>query len=207
MSISEGSVIIIYWLNICSCKTYIIILTLLLQASVVGTEGVLIGLWQSITNSKNLGVVIYRLRSLWDRSRCATYAIGLMASSVAILIITATFLILSEVPGATIHPVIRSLNWTEDFVGYFGVAKNLHQCLSMAGRKFIPSLILEISVLVIYIAIISLRIVLIYTADGLGHFQHFLLHYKYVRNPLSMFPGHTLPLQTWWRPLLHLSFW
>jgi len=48
VNISEGSLIIIYWLSICSCKTYFIVMIVLLQVSVVGTEGVLIGLWQSI---------------------------------------------------------------------------------------------------------------------------------------------------------------
>ena len=135
--------------------------------------------------------------------------IGIMASSVAILIITATVLCLLEVPSTTVHPVIRSLNWTDDFVGFFGVTSHLGtpQCLFMPGQNLFPSFILEASVLVISIVIISLRIVLMYTVDGLGHFQHFPLHYKYNRNPLSMFPGHNLPLQTWWRPLLHLSFW
>ena len=154
-------------------------------------------------------MVIYRLRSLWNRSRYATYAISLMASSIAILVITATVLELSEVPGTTIHPVIRSLSWTEDFVDYLDVASFLksRQCLLKSSQKLIPSLILEASVLVISIIIISPRIVLIYTVGGLGHFQYFLLHDKYICDPLSMFPGHILPLQTWWRPLLHLSFW
>ena len=132
-----------------------------------------------------------------------------MASSVAILIIIATVFELLEVPGTTIHHVIGCLTWTEDFVGYLGVASFLEsrQCLFMSGQKLVPSLILEASVLVMSITIISLRIVLMYTVGGLGHFQHFLLHYKYICNPLSMLSGHILSLQTWWRLLLHLSFW
>ncbi|KAL9713992.1 hypothetical protein Ac2012v2_002298 [Leucoagaricus gongylophorus] len=97
------------------CQTYIIVVTFLIQLSVIGTEG----------------VVIYRLRLLWDRSRYATYAIGLMASFVAAMIIIATVFELLEIPG------------------FLGVASFLQsrQCLFMSGQKLIPSLILEASVL------------------------------------------------------------
>ena len=104
------------------------------------------------TQKENLGVVIYRLRLLWDRSRYATYAIGLMASFVAAMIIIATVFELLEIPGTSTHRDFRSSNWTEDFVGFLGVASFLQsrQCLFMSGQKLIPSLILEASVLVVY---------------------------------------------------------
>jgi len=150
------------------------------------------------TQKENLGVVIYRLRLLWDRSRYATYAIGLMASFVAAMIIIATVFELLEIPGTSTHRDFRSSNWTEDSVGFLGVASFLQsrQCLFMSGQKLIPSLILEASVLVVYIVIISLIIVLMYLIDGLGYFQHFHLCHKYIRNPLSMLPGRVLSLQT-----------
>lgn len=101
-----------------NCKTVIIIVVIFLQVSVIGTEG----------------VVVYRLRLLWDRSRYATYAIGIMASFVVTMTITATVLQLSRLPGFP-----SAANFPQS-----------HQCLFMVDSKRATSLILVASALVVW---------------------------------------------------------
>lgn len=115
------------------CQTFIIIAVLLVKVSAIGTEG----------------IVIYRLRFLWNNSRYVTYVIGVMFT-----------LMVAAVSVSTIFEVMTLPDFT--YVTDFLVSR---QCLFIfPGQALVPSMVVEASVFMVW----DVFIILVFTTNTIA---------------------------------------